>query len=147
MKSVEATGRWGMFLLSRGRGKVGLLTLVVAAIALCLARPASIHGQQKQGDLVGRWVSTGVINGQVFTQVSVCNADGTFACRTVAGNIVLNTTGKFTYANGIQTLVYDNGWFEQDSVVWINPNQVMVTCLRSNVPGAVGLKIVANRVR
>jgi len=168
MKSVELTDRCGLWLRNQGHGKVGLLCLAVAGIALSLAgtgcRPSSASPlsfptstgssspgraftPQEQGSLVGVWRSTTVINGVLITQVSIAKADGTFASRTVGGGIVLDCTGRYTYANGIQTLTYDNGWYEEDSVVWVNPNQVIVTCLRSSMPEAVGLKLVAHRIR
>jgi hypothetical protein len=103
--------------------------------------------KQSLPSVVGIWSSTAVING--ITVISVCqnNADGTFRGVATTGGVSLYCTGRYSYQNGITTFVYDNGWYEQNSFVWLNPNQALVTCLRSNVPGAVGLQVISTRVR
>jgi hypothetical protein len=80
-----------------------------------------------------------------FTTVSRLRLNGTFQGSTTANGIVLSFSGRYAYRNGILSLVYDNGWLEQDSIVSLNPNQVLCTCIRSNGPGAVGLQVVSTR--
>jgi hypothetical protein len=117
------------------------------AIAFALANPARSLAQQAAGDPVGLWSSSTVINGVPVSQVSLNKADGTFACRTVCGGVVLDATGRYSYANGILTSIYDNGWIEQDSLVWVDANTVVSTCLQSNFPGCVGQQMVGKRLR
>jgi hypothetical protein len=147
MKCVEATGRWCFGLLNPGSGKMGALCLAIVGVALSLASPTQALAQQKAGNPVGLWSTEAVINGVQLSQVLLVKADGTCEATTVAGFVVLHSTGRWTSANGVATTRYDDGNWEKGSGVWINPNTYVYTCLDSSVQEAIGLRLVYKRVR
>jgi hypothetical protein len=148
MSATQLIDCFGLCSMIRGRAGLGLLSLAIATITLCLGAPTRASAQPARGKLVGTWNSTLVVPGSPpSTCVMTYRADGTFRGTAVCGDAVVCSTGKYTYANGTLRLVHNNGIVEENAVEWVNGNRIIVTCRRSNFSVAAGLELICNRQR
>ena len=84
------------------------------------------------------WGGHTVVFGQPVFVVIRLEPKGRLTAVAVSGGINVTWPGRYTYADGVLTVRYDNGHFDKSTVPWLDRKQALVTCTDSNIPAATG---------